>query len=438
MTERLYYTDSYCDRFSARAVERVTWDGHPAVVLDRTAFYPTSGGQPADQGTLGGIAVVDVAVREEDGDVIHVLEQALPETDTEIEGVVDWPRRFDHMQQHTGQHILSAAFEQVLNADTVGFHLGTEMSTVDLDVARLDPEALKPVEELANQVIWENRPITTRLVGTPSPSKGHSDGTPSPSKGHADGTEELATLPLRRPPAVEGPVRLVEVAGFDLNPCGGTHVAHAGEIGLIKIVNLNYRGNETRVEFLCGGRALRDYQAKNGMVNRLTAMLTVGYWELDQAVERVQAEAKELRHDLRKARTRLLEVEANELARSAPYLLEGHSDGAQAGSSAYRVVSKVCEQRQPGELRALAQELARFPHMVALLASVGQRTDLCFARAEEADLDVAALLKEACAELGGKGGGRPHLAQGSAPVTDAAQVNAILAGILSRLGVHMP
>ena len=401
MTERLYYADPYSTHFSARATERLAWEGHPAAVLDRTAFYPNSGGQPADRGTLGGVAVIDVVVREHDSAVVHVLQQALPERADMVAGVVDWPRRFDHMQQHTGQHILSAAFEQVLDADTVGFHLGAEVSTVDINGARLDPEAVIPVEELANRVIWEDRPVRTCFVGA----------------------DELASLPLRRPPAVEGPVRIVDVEDFDVNPCGGTHVARAGEIGLVKTVSLEHRGNETRVEFVCGGRALRDYRTKNEMINRLTTVLTVGHWELDQAVERLQVEAKQLRQGLRKARKRLLEVEAGELAAVA-------QAGLSAGHKPYRVVSRVWERREPDELRALAQELAQLPDAVALLASAGGRTDLCFARGEGVDLDVAALLKEACAQLGGKGGGRSHLAQGSAPAASVAHVDAVLTGLL--------
>jgi alanyl-tRNA synthetase len=343
---------------------------------------------------------LDVVAREEDGGVVHVLEHGLPES--EVEGVLDWLRRFDHMQQHTGQHILSAAFEQLLDADTVGFHLGAEASTVDIDVARMDLAAAMPVEELANRVIWEDRPVRACFVGL----------------------DELAALSLRRPPAVDGPVRVVTVADFDVNPCGGTHVVRTGEIGLIKIVGLEYRGAETRVEFLCGGRALRDYQAKNRMVHRLTALLTVGHWELDQAVERVQAEAKQLRQDLRRAGKRLLKVEANELAEIA-------QAGSPAVSQPYRVVLRVWERREPGEVRALAQELAQLPGVVALLGSVGERTHLCFARAEGVDLDVAALLQKACGQLGGKGGGRPHLAQGSAPPADVAQVKTVLSGLWS-------
>lgn len=402
MTERLYYTDSYCTCFSARVSERLAWENHPAVVLDRTAFYPTSGGQPADQGTLGEVAVLDVVVREEDGAVVHVLERPLPEgMGEEVEGALDWPRRFDHMQQHTGQHVLSAAFEQILDADTVGFHLGAEVSTVDVNVPRLDPAAVASVEELANQVVWEDRLVGARFVDA----------------------GELDTLPLRRPPTVEGPVRIVEMADFDVNPCGGTHVARSGEIGLIKIVRLDYRGSETRVEFLCGGRALRDYRAKNAMVNQLAGSLTVGHWELDQAVGRLQDETKQLRHDLRRARKQLLKVEAAELAEAATV------------HGPYRVVRRVWERpgKLPADLRALAQELARRFDVVALLVGVGERTHLCFACTEGMELDVAALLRNACAQLGGKGGGQPHLAQGSAPTTDPARIEAVLSDLLSGL-----
>jgi alanyl-tRNA synthetase len=220
-------------------------------------------------------------------------------------------------------------------------------------------------------------------------------------------------------------------------------VARTGEIGLIKIVRLDYRGDETRVEFLCGGRALRDYKVKNDMANRLASMLTVGQWELDQAVERLQAAGKQLRRDLRQARKRLLQVEVDELAATA--VVHGH------GHELYRIVWRVWEPqghspgKSPQELRALAQELARrsIPPgpleagrslgIVALLSSIGERTHLCFARAEGVDLDVAALLRDACAQLGGKGGGRPHLAQGSAPPADAARVESVISSLLKNL-----
>ena len=413
MTERLYYADPYCTQFRARVTEQNEWRELFAVVLDRTAFYPTSGGQPADQGTLGGVAVQDVVVREGDNAILHILARGLEDVSLgdEVEGTVDWPRRFDHMQQHTGQHILSAAFEQLLDGHTVGFHLGVESCTVDISLARLDLASVLPVEDLANQVVWDNRPVVTRFVGT----------------------EELAALSVRRPPVVEGAVRIVDVTGFDVNPCGGTHVAHTGEIGLIRIVRLEYRGDETRVEFVCGRRALRDYRTKNGVIGRLTDMLTVGYWELDQAVERLQGEIKRLRKDLRRARERLLKAKAGELAKSAV----AHN------SEPYRVVWRVLDGRggsasfSPDELRALAQELAQHQDMMALLAGVGaERTHLVFARSADGkvDLNAGALLQDVAKRLGGKGGGRPFLAQGSTPASEPDDVEAVLVDLVVSLG----
>jgi len=416
MTERLYYADSYCARFSARVIERLTWQDHPAVVLDQTAFYPASGGQPADRGLLGEIPVLNVVVRERDGAILHILANDLAGLSeikgAKIEGELDWPRRFDHMQQHTGQHVLSAAFGQLLDADTVGFHMGAESSTVDVDAAYLELKAVAPVEQLANRVVWENREIGVSFV------------TP----------DDLAALSLRRLPAMEDPVRIVEISGpamnpnasFDLNPCGGTHVARTGEIGQIKIVNLNHRGDETRIEFLCGRRSLRDYRIKNTMVNQLTRMLTVGHWELDKAVERLQDEAKHLRRDLRRARERLRKMEAAELAETA--VLQGP----------YPVVWRIWEQpgKPPAELRALALELAQSFEANSLLASIGQRVHLCFACADESGLDAAALLRETCALLGGKGGGSSYLAQGSAPAIESSRVEAVISDLLSNLMIE--
>jgi alanyl-tRNA synthetase len=400
MTERLYYTDSYQTHFTARVVERLTWDGHPAVVLDRTAFYPTSGGQPSDRGYLGRIPVLGAEVREPDGAVVHILEAPFP--DDEVSGEIDWPRRFDHMQQHTGQHLLSAICEQLLDADTVSFHLGAEISTIDLNVPRLTREALEEVEDRINRVIWENRPVRAYFVRP----------------------EEVATLPLRRPPQVEGPIRLVEVVGdeegrpFDLNPCGGTHVARTGEIGLLKVLRLDYRGQETRVEFVCGGRALRDYRLKNGVLQNLSTMLTVGYWELPEAVGRLLEEIKEVRRDARSLRERLVEAEAARLAETATVV------------GSLRVARAVEENWDPADLRALAQKIAAHPGMVALVASVGgERVHLCVACAEGVPADATALLRAVAEPLGGKGGGQARFAQGSAPAAPRGRVEEALKSI---------
>lgn len=388
--KRLYYNDSYLTRFEADVTERLVWDGRPAVVLTQTAFYPTSGGQPSDRGFLGGVAVVGVEVREADGEVVHILADELPAD--HVVGEIDWPRRFDHMQQHSGQHLLSAACEKLLGADTVSFHLGAESSTIDLDRAGLSRQELEPAEDWVNRAIWANHPLTARFVSA----------------------GEVAVLPLRHQPKVEGPIRLVEIEGCDLTPCGGTHVARCGEIGLLKIVRVEHRGEETRVEFLCGQRALADYRRKNAILLGLAAELTVGFEEVGMALARLQEELKASQRELRTLREHLLEAEAVALL----------GDAKPVG--ALRVVRAVLAERAPADLRALALRLSETSGVVALLASPGERTQLCFACAEGSGVDAAALLRAACELLGGKGGGQPRIAQGSAPAAAPSFVEQVL------------
>jgi alanyl-tRNA synthetase len=388
LTYKLYYDDPYQREFTARVVERLTLGGRPAVVLDRTAFYPTSGGQPGDRGTLNGVAVLDVSERE-DGQIVHVL--VSPLADEQVAGVIDWARRFDHMQQHTGQHILSQACERLgagspqLPAETVGFHLGDEACTIDLNCTSLSPEQAAAVEELANQVVFENRPVIARFVTA----------------------EELAQLPQVRarlqPPTGREQIRLVEVQGFDWSLCGGTHVRATGEIGVIKVRKWERRGDTVRLDFYCGRRALADYRWKNAAVNELAASLSIKDDELAITVPRLLAEAAESRRQLHLARERLLDYEAAELAAGAEPVAGGC------------VVRQVFEGRNVEEVRHLAQRLAARPGLVALLGVRADKAQLIFARAADVTVDVNALLKAAVAVVGGRGGGTPALAQGGGP-----------------------
>lgn len=393
MTRRLYYDDAYLQRFRARVMELLAWEGQPAVVLDRTAFYPTGGGQPHDTGRLAGVAVVDVVEREGDGAVVHVLAKSLaaepPDAEPlaalgEVEGEVDWGRRFDLMQQHTGQHLLSAAFVERLGANTVGFHLSAEYATIDLDRAPLSAEELAEVEELTNRMVIENRPVVGRFVPD----------------------DEVARLPLRKPLAHEGPVRIVQVEGFDYSACGGTHVRATGELGLVKIVRSERRGGETRVEFLCGWRALADYGAKNQLVMDLAREFTVGHWEVAALVHRLADEAQDLRRELRTTRDALLDAEAAAL---------WHDAAAVAG---VRVVRVNLPGRAPDDLKHLAQRLVEHPQTVALLAAGAERGRngyLCFACSNEVGLHMGRLLRQAAEASGGRGGGRSNFAQGGSP-----------------------
>jgi alanyl-tRNA synthetase len=352
------------------------------LILDRTCFYPTSGGQPHDQGTLGDLPVSDVFEREDDGAVVHVVDGEV-EGET-VHGQIDWERRFDHMQQHTGQHILSQAFLQLLDAETVGFHLGAEVSTIDVDKAPLEAAPLEEVEKLANTVVLTDRSVRTYFVDQ----------------------DRMGDLALRKQPMVTGPIRIVEVEGFDLSPCGGTHVKAAGEVGPIVITKSERRGSETRVEFLCGGRALDDYRRQRRIVSQLANQFSVGDWEVVEAVNRLAEEAKRRRKELNALKDQLLDYEAARL----------WAEAEERGG--LRIVRAVISEGDGGTLRGLAQRLAKREACVALLGLKGDKTLLAFARSADLPYDMRALLKEACQIVGGGGGGRPDMAQGGGPAGD--------------------
>lgn len=395
MTDRLYYTDSYLTSFTARIVERLDVNGRPAVVLDRSAFYPTGGGQPNDRGLLNQVEVVDVLSQENGArPVLHVLARAL--AGDEVSGAIDWTRRFDLMQQHTGQHILSQAFIQTIGAETVAFHLSDDPAegtvTIDLSHNGLTPAHIDAAEDLANQVVFDNRPVTAGFVDPGA----------------------LASLPLRKPPKVSGPIRVVEIQDFDWSACGGTHVARTGEVGQIKIVKIERRGPETRVEFRCGRRALIDYRRKNALINQVAADLSIGYWELDQAMARLVADNKALHKQLQEAQGRLLDSDARELLSNLR-----ERDG-------YAVALRVWRDVGMNELRQVARTIIARPKTVALLGSAGEKSAMIFARTSDLAFDVNQLVRGASARIGGKGGGQPDFAQAGGPPASEEQVRAAL------------
>jgi alanyl-tRNA synthetase len=324
--------------------------------------------------------VVEVVEREADGAVVHILAEPLAPGTVEVRGEVDEARRLDLMQQHTGQHILSAAFVEALGANTVSFHLSADYATIDLDRAPLSSEELGRVEDLANEVVFQNRPVIARFVPD----------------------EELAALPLRKPLAHAGPARIVEIPGFDCSACGGTHTRATGEVGLVKITRSERRGTESRVEFLSGGRALTDYRAKNALLLDLAREFTIGHWEVGDLVRRLDEELKDARRELRVARDALLDAEA------AMLLGQGLSAGRALLVHAY------LPNRSPDDLKHLAQRLAARPGTVVLLGSgqAGQKGSFVFARGAGVELHVGDLMRGACEAIGGRGGGRPEFAQG--------------------------
>jgi alanyl-tRNA synthetase len=373
-TERLYYTDCYLREFQARILRSEPAPNGFKVYLDRTAFYPTSGGQPTDLGTIAGLPVLEAL--DEGEEIAHLLPQALP--GEVVSGIIAWARRFDHMQQHTGQHILSAAFERLGDYKTVSFHLGEESSTIDLDSDRLGARQLEEAEEAANQVVFENRPV--RISFRPS--------------------GEASRLDLRKPTCRAGEVRLVEVEGFDLSACGGTHVNRTGAVGLILLRKVERMKGLTRVEFVCGGRAHRQARRDFRVLSEAARLFSAA---LETVPELIAKQSQELREGMRgreKLLERLGEYQARELWQGAP-VVEGR-----------RIVRLVFLAEESAQAKLLAYALATLPGAVALLGVTGQPTKLVFAQTPGGTLEMGDILKQTLTKFGGKGGGGRDFAQG--------------------------
>ena len=373
MTTRIYYTDPYCQAFDAHVVRAFDHEARPAVTLDRTAFYPTSGGQPYDVGVLGGVHVVDVV--DVDGDVVHVLSSPLPE-EASVHGQIDWTRRFDHMQQHTGQHVLSAALVRVCDAPTVSFHLGSDSSTIDISAAPSAADVERAIDE-ANRIVWEDRQVTIRFASG----------------------DEAKALPLRKESAREGELRLIEVPDFDLSACGGTHVARTGAIGLIAVTATEKFKGGLRLTFVCGGRALRSLRQLRDAVAGTVRVLSVLPHELPSAVEKLQADGKGLRKTISGLQAALAVHEANRLLAAA------HPDGGR------RVITEIYEDWDAAGLKTIASSLiARDPVAVALVTG-GPVVSVVVGCAPSLGLDAGAAIKRLTDRFGGRGGGRPDMAQ---------------------------
>jgi alanyl-tRNA synthetase len=379
-TERLYYNDSHLTEFEARVTavtERVS--GWVAVTLDRTAFYPTGGGQPSDTGTLNETRVVECLDMEDEG-VLHVLQGRSLAVGASVKGRVDWPRRLDHIQQHTGQHILSQAFVSLFNAETRGFRVLDGYSEIDVALDVPTDEKIERAVELANRIIWEDHPIHIRQVTK----------------------EEAASLPLRKESAREGELRLIEIEGFDLTPCGGTHARASGEVGIIAVRSFERAKGLARIEFVAGGRALADYNRANRTARSVAAMFSVGRDEISTSVARLLEENKQLTRRVRTLEEITARVEAEELLTKATVLNDG-----------VRLCAQVFEERDAESLKKLALALIAHPKTVALLGSrEGEAARLVFARSADASGDMNALMRSSCALLEGRGGGRADMAQG--------------------------
>ncbi len=382
MSNRLYFNSPYLQEFSARIVDITEIDSGFKIQLDQTAFYPTSGGQPHDTGWINGIHVKDVL--EDEKDIWHIVESK-PKTD-EIIGQIDWSRRYDHMQQHTGQHILSKAFFEDISTNTIGFQMGSEYSTIDLDIPSLTQTEIQKVEISANRIVWENHPVIIHYITK----------------------DDVAEIPFRKPPQVDGIIRVIWIVGVDVSACGGTHVNTTGEIGLIKISDFErYKGN-TRLYFVCGNRALKDYQNIHNNILQVCKDLSINKDELPQAISRMKNEIISTAKALKASRKEIMEIEADKLWENT-----GVIDGV-------KYIYDYLENRQYEDLIMAVNRLRSYPKTVCLLGiKEGDKLRIVCSRSKDKDdINAGKIIKSVVALLGGKGGGTTEIAHGGASMAN--------------------
>jgi alanyl-tRNA synthetase len=383
MTIKLYIDDPYLHHCTAKTIRQTQVHAKPGIILDRTIFYPTSGGQPHDTGTLNRVAVTDV-IEDPNHQIIHVLEKPLE--DSQVECEINWERRFDHMQQHTGQHILSQALLKTVGAETLSFHLGEQGSTIDINQAGLALDAVTGVEKRANSIIFENRDIIGHLVGK----------------------SEIHQFPIRKPPTVEDCIRIVEIKNFDYSPCGGTHCSRTGEIGILKIRrHENYKGG-TRFHFVCGFRALKDYQAKTEILKQLTTAMSAAEPDLLQNILRLKDDLKARRKERDDLKWKLLDYEADSL----------YAKGTQ--QAGIHLIKTIFDDRHPKEINLLAKKIvSMYPDAVTLFGIKSKaNAQLIFHCSPKLAFDMGQLMKTASSTIKGLGGGRREQAQGGGPLVE--------------------
>ena len=390
-TEKLYFTDSDLLEFPATVVAVQAAEQADHIILDRTAFYPTGGGQPYDTGRLGEARVLDV-FEDETGLIHHVVEPRGTFTPGQtVQGSIDRARRLDHLQQHSGQHLLSQAFVQACGAETRSFHLGARTSTIDIEMQSPSDAQMRAAEEVANAIVFEDRPMRVHLVSE----------------------DEARRLPLRKEAAVEGTIRIIEIADFDWSPCGGTHAKRTGQIGLIAIKGFERAKKMTRVEFVCGQRALDEYRTIQKTAMAVAQLFSAERDATPELVARALQETRSLKKRIRELMEIAARVEAAEMLAGAP----------QVGN--FKLVRATFDGRDLEEVRGLAAKIIEAEPAVALLGTKeATAARLIFARSEALDHNMGQLLAAACQMLGGRGGGRPELAQGGGP--DAARLEAAI------------
>jgi alanyl-tRNA synthetase len=403
MTERLYYHDSFLYDFDAE-VSEVVETPRPAVFLNRTAFYPTSGGQIFDTGTITAAAaklkVTEVADAE-NGRVVHYLEAPVKDLKpgTRVHGQIDTTRRRDHMQQHSGQHVLSAAFVRLYNLPTVSFHMADDYCSIDLDAPALTKEQIESAERLANEIVLENRAVDIRFVTR----------------------EEAGKLGLRKlPPAEHDELRLIDIRDFDLCACGGTHVAQTGQIASVLLRKVEKVRQGYRIEFVAGQRAVATARRDFTTLTETAALFSAHIYDVPLQARKSLDEIKSLRKQREQSQEELA-------AAQAAALLAETSE-----ANGRKLVVRTFADRELAFIKLLAQKLTRLaPNAIALLATTSPQPSLVFAQSPSQPNDMGALLKETMSKLGGRGGGSKDMAQGGAPTPEGLE--AALADAAARL-----
>ena len=409
MTERLYYHDSFLYDFNAKVVD-TTETPRPALVLDRTAFYPTSGGQIHDTGTIhvGADALVrpaseasvpsaqELRITEvadtEDGKVVHYFEaerdfdKATLKHGTQIRGQIDATRRRDHMQQHSGQHVLSAAFIRLFNMPTVSFHMADDYCSIDLDTPTLTKDQIESAERLANEIILENRPVNVSYVTR----------------------EEAGKLGLRKlPPTERDELRLVDIQDFDLTACGGTHVSQTGQIASVLLRKTEKVRQGWRVEFVAGQRSVATARRDFTTLTETAALFSANIYDVPTQARKALDEIKSLRKQCEQSLEELAGAQAAAMLAETPE------------TSGRKLIVRTFADRDLNFLKLLAQKLTRLsPNAIALLAATTPQSSLIFAQSPGQPYDMGTLLKEVVAKLGGRGGGSKDMAQGGVPNTE--------------------
>lgn len=385
MTKKRYFDNPMESEFTAEVIETLRDGRGFGVILSETGFHPTSGGQAHDTGVLGDSRVVDVLIDDENR-IIHYLDNEI-KTGT-YPAKIDWEHRFANMQHHTGQHILSAAFWQEMELETLSSHISGETpSTIDFDVEILTPEQIARVEDAANAIVFENRTVKTYFVS------------------------DKSEVSFRRPPKVEGEIRVVEIEGFDYSACGGTHCPQTGMVGMLKVVRTERVNQKLRVHFVAGKQALAYFDSLQDAAMQTAALLDVGAAEMAESVMRLQQQLKAAERELKSLREMKLDVEAKKMVQLAEPIEEKW------------LATALFENRDPGELRSLAMKLRAYPGMVAVLASFdGKKLSLVAACAEDTALDASQLLQDHLAPFNGRGGGDQSIAQGGCAAEEISEL----------------